>query len=415
MMRGMPILRSTWRPHRSTLVWTALAAGLPATSAAALVDVRESTGNADIALLILAAVLVVAMSRRPGPVVVAAGSAALSYDFFHTVPYHSFTIANGNDQVATLVLGLLALGIGLAATRAARSYEELVLIVAVATMSQAVPEPARLIVSHSGLDACLAVLVFVTALSIPISAFASLGSHLRRIGVAIVAGMLVLPALAWVVSRLVVAGALRHGVLVVGLAPTEIASDAAVSLAGGDATVAACVLVVTTMITVGGAGLALRLLGEAANLDALSLLGHLALIVGAPMIIGVFVRARVARLARFEDSLARLSIALVTLLVWLVASQVRLSRSYVGVAGALLLFLAGSAALGAALAWRAPKPVATAVLLSTSMRDFAIAAGVAVAAFGASSSAPLGLYGVLVILWGMAVATRNRLRARVPT
>jgi len=150
-----------------------------------LVDVRESTGNADIALLILAAVLVVAMSRRPGPVVVAAGSAALSYDFFHTVPYHSFTIANGNDQVATLVLGLLALGIGLAATRAARSYEELVLIVAVATMSQAVPEPARLIVSHSGLDACLAVLVFVTALSIPISAFASLGSHLRRIGVAI--------------------------------------------------------------------------------------------------------------------------------------------------------------------------------------------------------------------------------------
>jgi len=77
------------------------------------------------------------------------------------------------------------------------------------------------------------------------------------------------------------------------------------------------------MITVGGAGLALRLLGEAANLDALSLLGHLALIVGAPMIIGLFVRARVARLARFEDSLARLSIALVTLLVWLVASQVR--------------------------------------------------------------------------------------------
>jgi hypothetical protein len=39
------------------------------------------------------------------------------------------------------------------------------------------------------------------------------------------------------------------------------------------------------------------------------------------------------------------------------------------------------------------------------MRDFAIAAGIAVAAFGATSAAPLGLYGLIVICWGMAIAT----------
>jgi len=95
----------------------------------------------------------------------------------------------------------------------------------------------------------------------------------------------------------------------------------------------------------------------------------------------------------------------VTLLVWLVASQVRLSSAYFMVAVALLLFLLGSAALGTAFGYRAPAPVATALLLTTSMRDFAVAAGIAVAAFGAAAAAPLGLYGVIAIGWGMAVAT----------
>jgi hypothetical protein len=70
----------------------------------------------------------------------------------------------------------------------------------------------------------------------------------------------------------------------------------------------------------------------------------------------------------------------------------------------------GSALLGAALGLRASLPVATALMLTTSMRDFAIAAGIAVAAFGAASAAPLGLYGVMVIGWGMAIATRQSTR-----
>src|SRR5258708_38541829 len=47
---------------------------------------------------------------------------------------------------------------------------------------------------------------------------------------------------------------------------------------------------------------------------------------------------------------------------------------------------------------------AVALLLATSMRDFAIAAGLAAAAFGPAAAAPLGLYGILVLVWGTAAA-----------
>ena len=48
------------------------------------------------------------------------------------------------------------------------------------------------------------------------------------------------------------------------------------------------------------------------------------------------------------------------------------------------------------------------------MRDFAIAAGLAAAAFGPAAAAPLGLYGVAVLVWGTAVAGALRQRTRAP-
>ena len=398
------------RPDRPTLLWGAVGLILPASAAGLLVQARGAVPNTDIALVILATVLVVAASHRTSAVVLAAGSAALSYDFFHTTPYHSFRIANGNDVVATVVVGLLGLAIGLAAARAARSSDELVLIVAAAALSQAVPQPARLLVNHRALDACLAVLVFVTALGIPAAALVEVRHLRRRLGGAIAATTVLLPVLAWCASRLVAAGPLRGGVLAVGVAPAEIASVAVVALAGGDTAAAAGTLGVTTVITVVAAGPVLRVLGGAAPFDVAGLLGHLLLIVGLPLALGVLVRARVGGLERFEEQLHRTALALVVLLVWLVASQAHLSSAYGAVVGALLVFVAGSALLGVAVGWRAPHPVATSLLLSVSMRDFAIAAGIAVAAFGSRASAPLGVYGVLVILWGMIVAARARRR-----
>ena len=231
--------RHVVRDRGRTAAWLVVGAALPAGSSAALVTVRGSVHNTDIALLITGAVLVVALSGRRSAAAVAALSAAISYDYFHTVPYHSLVIANRNDAVATIVLGLLALVVGQIAARASDTHIELVLLVGAAVLSQAVPEPARFLVDHRGLDVSLAVLVFATALAIPPSAFRGLTASADRVVAALVSSALVLPALAWAVSRLVPTVALRRGVLTVGLAPAEIASVATTSLAGGDTAVAA--------------------------------------------------------------------------------------------------------------------------------------------------------------------------------
>jgi hypothetical protein len=44
------------------------------------------------------------------------------------------------------------------------------------------------------------------------------------------------------------------------------------------------------------------------------------------------------------------------------------------------------------------------------MRDFAVAAGIAASAFGAAAAAPLGLYGILVLIFGTAAVALLRRR-----
>ena len=50
------------------------------------------------------------------------------------------------------------------------------------------------------------------------------------------------------------------------------------------------------------------------------------------------------------------------------------------------------------------------MLLPVAMRDFAVAAGIATAAFGPAAAAPLGAYGVLVLLAGSLAAIIARRR-----
>jgi predicted Na+-dependent transporter len=374
-----------------------LAAGavLPAGLAAVLVLVRPTVPNTNLALVVIAAVLAIAMAKARWATAVAALSAALSVELFHAVPY---------EPLATAVVGLLALAVGLTAARTSEHHVGVVMVLGAAVVSQAVPEPARFLVDHGGLDVCLAVLVFATALAIPSNAYRGLAINAGRLSAAVVSSAVLLPGLAWVVSRLVPTLALRRGVLTVGLAPAEVASVATTSLAGGDAAIAAGMLVGSTLITVAAAGVALRLLGGGA-VHLLPILTSLCLVVGAPMAAGIAVRTKVPLPEQQEAVADRVSLTMVIILVWLVASTVRLSGSYFAVTGALLLFIAGSAILGTALGYRTPSSIATALLLTTSMRDFAIAAGIAVAAFGAASAAPLGIYGVMVISWGTAVAS----------
>jgi len=59
---------------------------------------------------------------------------------------------------------------------------------------------------------------------------------------ALAAGITLLPALSWAVSRIVASGSLRDGIMTVGLAPCEIASVATTAMADGEAALAAGVI-----------------------------------------------------------------------------------------------------------------------------------------------------------------------------
>jgi hypothetical protein len=111
-----------------------------------------------------------------------------------------------------------------------------------------------------------------------------------------------------------------------------------------------------------------------------------------------------------DDGIRLVTVLALLVLLWQVASQIKLNSAYVTVIVALVVYVAGSAALGWVLALRAPAGQATAMLLPVAMRDFAVAAGIAAAAFGPAAAAPLGAYGVLVLLVGSAVAIIARHR-----
>jgi len=78
----------------------------------------------------------------------------------------------------------------------------------------------------------------------------------------------------------------------------------------------------------------------------------------------------------------------------------------------LVLFLTGSAAVGKLVGVGSRRATASAVLLTTSIRDFAIAASLATSAFGTRAAAPLGLYGIIVLVWGTAAAGALQRRGR---
>ncbi len=314
----------------------------------------------------------------------------------------------------------------------AAGYPELIAVLAAAVLGLTVQRPLAWLAGHQGINVLLAILVFATAVTIDPAALRRLVTAWRSLVVALAVGITVLPALSWAVSRIVGAGPLRDGVLVVGLAPCEIASVATTAMAGGEAAVSAGVLIGSTIAAVALAGPILTLEAGHAGVSPGGIIANLALVVALPLALGLTARAcaeapppdvssapanrllaatRVLATPRAERVASRTALAAVAALVALIAAEIRLSAAYLAVAAALLLFLLGSALVGRALGTRSARPTATALLLTTSMRDFAIAAGLAAAAFGPAAAAPLGLYGVAVLVWGTAVAGVLRQRA----
>lgn len=283
-------------------------------------------------------------------------------------------------------------------------YPELLAVLAAAILGLSVRPPLAWAADHRGISILLAVLVFATAVTIEPAALRRLTSAWRPLLAALAAGIIVLPALSWAVSRIVAAGPLRDGVMTVGLAPCEIASVATTAMAAGEAALSAGVLIGSTLITIVASGPVLALESGHAGVHPGRIIASLALVVALPLFAGIALRARTTLTARAERAANATAVAAVSALVALIAAEVQLSARYSVVALALVAFLAGSALTGWLLGAGSRRPAGVAVLLTTSMRDFAVAAGLATAAFGTAAAAPLGLYGIFVLVWGTAAA-----------
>jgi predicted Na+-dependent transporter len=288
------------------------------------------------------------------------------------------------------------------------------LVAAAAALGIAWPAPGRHLDGGNAILVTLAVLVFCTGASMTFRDIGAIKSAAGRLAIVLAASSVALPAFAWLASHLVSGAALRGGVLAAGVAPAEVASVALTGLAGGEAALAAGLLAASTVVTVLLAGPILGLLGAHSATSQLGLLATLALVVALPLLAGSALATLDPLRGREQPALRAAGTLSLLVLLWEVASELHLAASDIRLVAALLLYLACGAGLGWLLGTGAAPARRAAVLLPTAMRDFAVAAGIAASAFGAPAAAPLGIYGVLVLVFGTAAVALIRRRPRGP-
>jgi predicted Na+-dependent transporter len=290
------------------------------------------------------------------------------------------------------------------ALRMINAYRELLIVAVAAIVGLTVQGPLQWLDRHRGIDVFLVILVFSTALDIEARSLRRLPAAWRPLTLALIAGITLLPVLSWLVAQLIEPGYLRDGVTTIGLAPCEIASIATTAMAGGDVALAGGVLIGSTVLTVALAGPILAIEASGTALDPWHILLNLLWIVAIPLAAGVILRSSIALPESIARAAATTSTLSVAFLVALVAAEVHFTLSYFAVLAAILLFLVGSAGVGLLVRHRASAPAKKSLLLTISIRDFAIAAGLATSAFGPKAAAPLGLYGITVLIWGTGSA-----------
>ena len=253
-------------------------------------------------------------------------------------------------------------------------------------------------------DAVLAALVLCTALGIAPAQLASLSAHKLQLAVLVIAPFVALVPLAWLISRLF-SGAVRDGVLALGVSSTEVAAVGLVALAGGNAVLALGALTGSLVLAaLAGPVLLAALAGGASDVAVGQLVARFALVVLVPLAVGLVIRASVPQLERAEDELSGLATLAVVVLVYAAMSGAGDGGALLPAAAASMLFLAGSAL--PALAWfvLAPSPLRVTGALVIELRDFAVAAALAGQAFGPAAATVSGVYGVLMLLLGAAAA-----------
>lgn len=97
---------------------------MPIVVAGLLVGVRGSILNANVALVLMTVVVLVAAIGGRSAGLITAASATLAFDFFHTVPYNSLTITSSDDVETAVLLLIGGLVVGQVAARARATREQ---------------------------------------------------------------------------------------------------------------------------------------------------------------------------------------------------------------------------------------------------------------------------------------------------
>jgi predicted Na+-dependent transporter len=280
-----------------------------------------------------------------------------------------------------------------------------VLPLALVAAAAALAAPSEAVAERS--DLLLAVLVALTALAIDPRRLWALRARAAEVVALSVGPFAVLVPVALALGR-AFDGAVRDGVLALGVAPTEVAAVGLVTLAGADAVLTLAVVAGSLVASAALGPVLLAALGgsDAAGLGPL--LGHFALVVLVPLAAGLAARALWPRIARGEPEYAAGSSLAVAALVYAALSGAAAGGGALGpaaIAGAA--FLVASAAVAAVLLRRASDPAPAFCL---GMRDFAVAAALAAEAFGPRAAVVAGVYGVLMLIAGVGLAARVRVR-----
>ena len=269
--------------------------------------------------------------------------------------------------------------------------------------------PSSTISDH--VDLLLAALVLLTALDIDPRQLTELAGHVRTIVLLVIVPACALAVLGWLLSRFV-AGDLRDGVLALGFAPSEVASVGLIGLIGGMAEAAIAVVGLSLVVSaVAGPPLLAAIAGGAQAAQPLPLLGHFALIVLLPFLAGIVIRGLTPALAQRD---AEISLGSMFILLLLIFGS--LSGTGSATLGSAVLVSVAFLALSSVVAWitqrtlshRLDPPLA----LTIGMRDFAVAAALAAAAFGPRAAQVAGVYGTVMLVAAAIVSALMR-RARV--
>ena len=263
-------------------------------------------------------------------------------------------------------------------------------------------------------DLLLAALVLATAAQIDPRELGALRRRAVTICLLAIGVLIALTIVAWAVSRLF-EGDVRTGILSLGLASTEVASVGLVGLAGGDTVVAVGVL---TVSLVGSAILGPLLAGVLAHRtghgNAFGLLGRFALVVIAPLVAGLGLRGIRPGLRHHAGTLNGVAALVVCGLLYAAISGVHGGHQLLdGLAGSVI-FIVASAGLGLVIrrAARGAGLDPAAVVFTTGLRDFAVAAALANEAFGTRAASVAGEYGAVMLLAGAAAASLVRRQSR---